>query len=91
MNSAQTLAKWFFVGLIMVQIILLVLKYTGITVFGIDVSDWNWVWLFSPSIAYVGIKYLYGLSESLSNILNWLLGFALVAGFIYLIYYILTY
>lgn len=90
MNSLQTLSKWFYTALITLQIIVLILKYTGITVFGVNVSEWNWFWVLSPIIVYAGMKYLFGLSESLSNILNYLLGVVLVGGFIYLIWYLLT-
>ncbi len=90
MNSLQTLGKWFYTGLIMIQVVFLVLKFTGVTVIGINVSEWSWLWIASPVICYAGMKYLYGLSDSLSNILNWWLGVALVSGFLYLIYYILT-
>ena len=90
MNSLQTLSKWFYTGLIMLQIVFLVLKFTGITVFGVNMSEWSWFWILMPVIGYAAMKYLYGLSESLSNILNWLLRIALLCGFFYLIYYILT-
>ena len=90
MNALQTLAKWFYTGLIMLQIVFLILKFTGITVFGVNILEWNWFWVLSPIIGYAGLKYLYGLSESLSNIVNWLLRVALIIGFLYLIYYILT-
>jgi len=90
MNSIQTLGKWFYIGLIAVQVVLLILKFTGYSILGIDVSDWSWFKVLLPIIAYAGLKYLFGLSESLSNIFNWLLGAALFVGFLYLIYYILT-
>ena len=89
MNSLQTLAKWFYIGLIMVQVVLVILKLTGFT-YIIDVSEWGWFKIFIPTMVYAGMKYLYGLSDSLSNILNGILSIALVVGFLYLIYYILT-
>lgn len=90
MNSLQTLGKWFYTGLIMLQIIFLILKFTGYSVLGINVSEWSWFWVLSPVIGYAALKYLYGLSESLSNIMNWILRIALIFGFLYLLYYILT-
>jgi len=90
MNSLQTLGKWFYTGLIMIQIVFLVLKFTGITVLGIDVSEWSWVWVLSPVIGYASIWFLSGFSESLSNIFKVILRWVLIVGFLYLIYYILT-
>jgi len=73
----------------MVQIVLVTLKLTE-TTYLVDVSDWSWFKIFIPMIVYAGMKYLYGLSDSLSNIFNWLLSVGLVVAFLYLIYYILT-
>ena len=85
------LSKLFYVGLIMIQIVLLILKLTGLCIFNICVSDWSWFLVSLPILFYVGIKYLYGLSESLSNILNYLLRVALVIGVIWLIFYIMSF
>jgi hypothetical protein len=74
----------------MLQLIFLVLKFTGMSVLGVNISEWSIIWLISPVILYVALKYLYGLSDGLSNILNWLTRVALIGGFLYLIYYILT-
>jgi len=90
MNSLQTLGKWFYTGLIMIQLIILGLKFSGITVFGIDVSEWNWFWVLSPIILYASFWFLSGLSESLSNIFKVILRWAIILGFLYLVYYILT-
>ena len=90
MNSLQTLGKWFYTGLIMLQIVVIGLKFTGITVFGVNVSEWSWFWVLSPVILYAAFWYLSGLSESLSNILKVILRWVLIIGFFYLIYYILT-
>lgn len=90
MNSVQTLGKWFYTGLIMLQIIFLILKFTGIEILNVNVSEWSILWLLSPVIVYAGLKYLYEISESLSNIFNWLLRISLILGFLYLCYYIIT-
>jgi len=90
MNSLQTLGKWFYTGLIMLQVVFVILKYTGITIFGVNVSEWSWLWILSPVIVYAAVWYLSGLSESLSNILKVILHWTLIVGFLYLIYYILT-
>lgn len=90
MNSLQTLSKWFYTGLIMVQVILLILKFTGITIFGVNVSEWSLMWLCSPAIIYASFWFLSGLSESLSNIFKVVLTWVFIIGFLYLLYYIYT-
>jgi len=90
MNSLQTLGKWFYTGLIMAQLIIIGLKFSGITVLGINVSEWSWVWVLSPLIGYASFWFLSGLSESLSNIFKVILRWVIIIGFLYLVYYILT-
>lgn len=89
MNSVQTLGKWFYIGLIMLQIIFIALKLSGFSVFGYDLSKWCWLWVLFPIIAYVGIKLLSHLGEALSNLINYLLGVAVVVIIIGVVVYLI--
>lgn len=82
MNSIQTLGKWFYIGLIMLQIVFLILKFTGIL-------HWSVFWILSPILLYLTIKLLYRLGEALSNLINYLLGVSVVVIIIAIIVYLL--
>jgi hypothetical protein len=89
----KLISKYFFMTLVIIQVLFIGLWYTNINLLGIlswigKGDSYNSIKLFSPLLAFGLIKICYWIANPLSKLYTILLNWALIFGIFYLLYWV---
>ena len=89
----KLISKYFFMTLVIIQVLFIGLWYTNINLLGIlswigKGNSYNSIKLFSPLLAFGLIKICYWIANPLSKLYTILLNWALIFGIFYLLYWV---